>query len=291
MNHPNEPYLTTCPVGCTSELASTRIVMPEGALRRCTACGQLLSSCDESRYWSSMAEFNDPRGTLPNPNSEARAFRRHRKFLNRLTKPLNLAPDAIRLLDVGCSSGSFLGSAVKLGYRAEGVEPAPHAAQTASARGLKVFNGLLEEAKFSPDSFDAITLFEVIEHLKEPIGLLQECHRILRPGGVMLIGTGNAASWSAQAFGASWEYFKIAKHGGHISFFSPDSLQRVAATAGLTRVSLHTRTVRFSDRDTEGFAGKNPSYTILKLAGELLNPLASLLGQGEDMLMVFKKAA
>ena len=263
--------------------------MPEGALRACSACCQLLSACDERRYWSSMAEFDDPRGTMPDAKSEARAFRRHRKFLTHLTAPLPGKPGAIRVLDVGCSSGSFLGSAVKLGYQAQGVEPAPQAAQSAATRGLKVFNGLLHEAKFAADSFDAITLLEVIEHLKEPIPLLQECHRILRPGGVMLIGTGNAGSWSAQAFGASWEYFKIAKHGGHISFFSPDSLQRVAAAAGLTRVSLHTRTVRFSDRDSDGFAGRDPSYTVLKLTGELLNRLAAWLGQGEDMCMVFRK--
>lgn len=44
--------------------------------------------------------------------------------------------------------------------------------------------------------FDAITRFEVIEHLQHPAELLNECRRILRPGGILLVGTGNAASWS-----------------------------------------------------------------------------------------------
>ena len=285
------PYITGCPLGCASPLAISAIVMPEGALRRCPDCGQLVSACSEARYWESMEEFNDPRGTLPDEKSVSRGFRRHSKFLKRITAQLSSQAADIRLLDVGCSSGAFLGSAVKLGFRAEGVEPAPRAAATARARGLTVFQGLLHEARFAESSFDAITLLEVIEHLKDPLSVLVECHRVLRPGGVMLIGTGNAASWSAQSFGRTWEYFKIEKHGGHISFFNPDSLAKLALKAGLERVALHTRSVRFSDRQTDGFAGRQPAYSILKLAGELLNPLATLLGQGEDMAMVFKKAA
>ncbi len=289
MTHTSTPYLLACPVGCMTPLTASAFVLQEGALRRCPACGQLTSACSETRYWASMEEFNDPRGTLPNEKSVLRGFRRHRKFLDRITAQLPSRPADVRLLDVGCSSGAFLGSAVKLGFRAEGVEPAPRAAATAIAQGLAVFQGLLHDARFADARFDAISLLEVIEHLKDPLSLLVECHRVLRPGGVMLIGTGNAASWSAQAFGSSWEYFNIEKHGGHISFFNPDSLAKLASQAGLERVSLHTRTVRFSDRQSEGFAGREPVYSILKLVGELLNPLAALLGQGEDMTMVFRK--
>ena len=291
MTQTRTPYISACPVGCAGPLVATSLIMPQGALRRCPACGQLISACSEQAYWASMEEFNDPRGTLPDEKSVARGFRRHRKFLQKITAQLATLPADTRLLDVGCSSGAFLGSAMQLGFAAEGVEPAPRAAATASARGLSVFQGLLHEAKFTDARFDAITLLEVIEHLKDPLPLLVECHRVLRPGGVMLIGTGNAASWSAQAFGASWEYFKIEKHGGHISFFNPESLAKLASQAGLAQIALHTRSVRFSDRQSAGLAGRQPAYSILKLAGELLNPLASLLGQGEDMAMIFRKNA
>ena len=289
MTQTSPAYISTCPVGCATTLTTTTIVLREGALRRCPDCGQLVSPCTEARYWESMEEFNDPRGTLPDEKSANRSFRRHSKFLGRITSQLRLQPADVRLLDVGCSSGSFLGSAAKLGFQAQGVEPAPRAAATANARGLNVFQGLLHEAHFTDAQFDAISLLEVIEHLQHPLPLLLECHRLLRPGGVMLIGTGNAASWSAQAFGHSWEYFKISKHGGQISFFNPDSLTQLARQAGLKRVALHTRTVRFSDRESDGFAGREPAYSALKVAGELLNPLAALLGKGEDMAMVFCK--
>lgn len=285
MNNPENRYLTTCPVGCNAPLETTEYVLPEGPLLRCTSCGQLLSQCTEGRYWESMQEFNDPQGTLPNSRSGARRFRRSKKFLDRIAALLQQEPSHIRLLDVGCSSGAFLGAAVRLGFRAEGVEPAPKAVATAQAAGMKVRQGLLHEAGYADGQFDAVTLFEVIEHLREPLELLRECRRILRPGGILLVGTGNAASWSMAAMGADWEYLSIARHGGHISFFTPDSLGKVARQAGFSVATVRTRGVRFCDRDTCAA----PLNNLAKLAGELANPLAALLDKGSDMAVYLKR--
>lgn len=278
-------YIKACPVGCDSKLETTTLVLPEGALLHCPQCGQLISQCSEDQYWQSMQEFDTPAGTLPNNDSIDRRFHRNKKFLARISSSLQSTPANIRLLDVGCSSGSFLGTAVQLGYNAEGVEPAAQAAAAAQARGLKVRHGLLNEVAYSDGEFDAITLFEVIEHLREPLPLLQECHRILRPGGILLIGTGNAASWTASSTRESWAYFSIATHGGHISFFTPNSLKKLARATGFSAQRLDTRSVRFCEKKkcTE------PRYTLLKIAAEIVNPLASLLDKGEDMAMYLRR--
>jgi 2-polyprenyl-3-methyl-5-hydroxy-6-metoxy-1,4-benzoquinol methylase len=286
MSETARPYLERCPVGCSGTLQPTRYLLPEGALLRCSECGQLLSQCSEQRYWQSMQEFDDPQGTLPNENTAARRFRRSRKFLDRIAGLLGKPPAGIRLLDVGCSSGAFLGAAVKLGFAAEGVEPAPRAAETARASGLKVYRGLLQEAGYADGQFDAITLFEVIEHLKEPLDLLRECHRILRPGGIMLVGTGNAASWNMAAMGAQWEYLDITRHGGHISFFTPHSLATLAQRAEFSVADVRTRGVRFCDRG----ACPAPLYTLAKLAAELVTPLAGALDKGVDMAMYLRRS-
>lgn len=278
-------YLTACPVGCAGELAETGIALPEGSLLHCSICGQLMSQCSENKYWKSMEEFDDPQGTLPNGRSIERRFHRSKKFLGKIGSLLGKMPADICLLDVGCSSGAFLGAAVKLGYRAEGIEPATRAAATAQAAGLKVRMGLLHEAGYADGEFDAVTLFEVIEHLKEPLALLQECKRILRPGGILLIGTGNAAGWSAIAMGAHWEYFDISKHGGHISFYSPASLEKLAVQAGFKVADVQTRGVRFCDKSTSS----EPIYTLAKVAAELLAPLAALLDKGNDMAVYLRR--
>lgn len=285
MNNPESRYLETCPVGCNAPLETTNYALPEGELLSCSECGQLLSQCSEARYWASMREFDDPQGTLPDAHSEARRFRRSKKFLDRIAMILKKPAPQISLLDVGCSSGAFLGTAMKLGYAAQGVEPAPQAATAAQAAGLKVRQGLLQEAGYADSQFDAVTLFEVIEHLKQPLELLRECHRILRPGGILLVGTGNSAGWSMAAMGAGWEYLQIDRHGGHVSFFTPASLARLAQQANFSVTAVRTRSVRFCNRND----CSKPIYSLLKLAGELVNPLAMLFGKGSDMAVYLRR--
>ena len=281
----NSPYITSCPVGCNAPLQTTPIVLPEGALLRCTACGQWVSQCSEARYVLSMQEFDDPQGTLPTAESTARRFQLGSKWLGKIGQMLAQPAKEIRLLDVGCSSGAFLHIAMQLGYQAEGVEPATRAAQAAQAAGLKVHHGLLQDIGFAAQSFDAVTLFEVIEHLKEPLGLLKECRRILKPGGIMLIGTGNAASWTAAAMGSRWEYLHIDGHGGHVSFFNPASMALLAQRSGFALERIETRNVRFFEK------GERPPviYAAAKIAAELLNAPARLLGKGHDMAVFLRR--
>lgn len=278
-------YLNTCPVGCDAPLEATTYVLPEGALLRCSACGQLISQCTSAYYWQSMQEFDDPQGTLPAAGLEQRRFRRSKSFLDQIAKLLGQSPEQIRLLDVGCSSGAFLDAAVKLGFQAEGVEPAPQAAATAKAAGLNVRQGLLQEAGYAEGQFDAITLFEVIEHLQQPAELLQECRRILRPGGILLIGTGNAASWSMATMGARWEYLSIAKHGGHVSFFSSESIALLGQRAGFDVAAIRTRGVRFCEKGDCAA----PIHRIAKLAAEFLNIFAALTNKGHDMAVYLRR--
>ncbi|HET8542039.1 MAG TPA: class I SAM-dependent methyltransferase [Anaeromyxobacter sp.] len=274
-------FIDACPVGCAAPLERTDVVLPEGPLRRCPACGQLVSACTAERYRESMQEFDDDRGTLPSsPPDERRGRTLAERRLARIARILARQPRDIALLDVGCSSGAFLRIAASLGYRCEGVEPAPRAARTAARAGLKVFQGVLEDARYPDASFDAITLFEVIEHLREPVSLLKECRRVLKPGGVLLVGTGNAASWTATSQGAEWEYLHIARHGGHVSFFNPGSLRLAAERSGFAVHDLETNAVRLVAKDGR----PRPLYVAAKLAGEALHGPARWFRKGHDML-------
>jgi 2-polyprenyl-3-methyl-5-hydroxy-6-metoxy-1,4-benzoquinol methylase len=165
------------------------------------------------------------------------------------------------------------------------VEPAPSAAASARAKGLDVVTGTLADAALPAGTFDAVTLFEVIEHLSDPLALARDVHAVLRPGGIWLIGTANAGSWTAAAMGARWQYLNIESHGGHASFFNPRSIAALAGRSGFTVERIDTRNVRwFERRQASPFV-----YSAAKLATELLGPLARATGHGHDMLAWLRK--
>ena len=278
-------YIETCPVGCKGSLQNTDIILSEGCLLRCSVCGQLISQCSQSQYRQSMNEFNIPEGTLPDSDSVERHFRRTRKWLSWISSKLNKPNHEIRLLDVGCSSGAFLTIASKLGFQAEGVEPAPQAAQGACSSGLKVHQGFLEDIKFPANTFDIVTMFEVIEHVRDAFPLLNECHRIIKPGGLLMIGTANTDSWTAGVMKSHWEYFDISRHGGHISFFNPQSIRVLAERSGFKVGSVKTHSVRFLEKeDATPFF-----YRIAKIIAELMNLPSRIFGKGHDMLIFMQK--
>ena len=136
-----------------------------------------------------------------------------------------------KLLDIGCAAGSFLLAMQRQGnWQVQGVEITPAVAQMARERhGLDVFTGTLEEAHFADASFDAVTMWDVLEHLHDPLAGLQEIHRILKPDGVLVIRVPNLASWDAKLFGAAWAGLDAPRH---LYVFTPQTLSDMLAKAG-----------------------------------------------------------
>lgn len=114
----------------------------------------------------------------------------NKKFVNIIDK-LTSAGVKGNLLDVGCSHGEFMFLAKKKGFVVFGVEPNARTAHIARNNGLEVFCGTLEEARFADNYFSVIYLGDIIEHVPDPLALLKECERILKPDGVLVIVTPN----------------------------------------------------------------------------------------------------
>jgi len=93
-----------------------------------------------------------------------------------------------RILDVGCQKGEFLKFMEKAGWEANGVELDKRAP---NLYGLQIFYGRLSQAGFPNDYFDVVTLWGVIEHIYELNELMEEIHRVITPGGDLIILTTN----------------------------------------------------------------------------------------------------
>ena len=245
----------------------------------------MLSRIGEAAYWDSMRQFDRHEFNQPPPHEAARRFRVARRRLDTISRLLGKPPSSLRVLDVGCSRGNFLEAGARLGFCMEGVEPAANIAAAARAQGLTVHTGLLADIKLPAASFDAITLFEVIEHLKEPLPLLRECHRVLKPGGILVLSTGNTASWTVRAMQARWDYFDIARDGGHISFYNPRSTALLGTRAGFATERIATSRVKFHEKGEVA----RWRYVAGKLVAEVLNLPAQLTGRGHDMLAYLRR--
>jgi 2-polyprenyl-3-methyl-5-hydroxy-6-metoxy-1,4-benzoquinol methylase len=146
-----------------------------------------------------------------------------------------------RLLDVGCAAGFALTALRERGYDVRGVELSRPMAELARRRigdEAAVHCGVLEESLFGGAKFDVITMFDVVEHVEDPVAFLATARRMLSPGGVVVFETQNVASRFARLMGVRWQHYKFQEHLWH---FDPKTMRVLLAKAGLALVEWSPR--------------------------------------------------
>ena len=143
-----------------------------------------------------------------------------------------------RILDVGCANGAFLSFLESSGWDVYGTDNSSFAIEIA-ARHLndRVTCSSLLSADHPPDRFDVITLFEVLEHVPEPVDHLREIHRILKPGGCVCLSVPNYSSLERAVFGRWWNGLDIPRH---LFQFAPDTLRKLFSKTGFECLEIRS---------------------------------------------------
>lgn len=142
-----------------------------------------------------------------------------------------------KVLDLGCGTGDTLLLLQALGWDVYGMEMDKRAVERAHKRGLKNIRlGTFEDLSyFKNNSFDAVRLYHVIEHLPDPQLCFRLLYHALKNGGELIIGTPNISSIVARLFGTYWYNLDSPRH---LFLFNPKTLRKMAEDAGFTVRSL-----------------------------------------------------
>lgn len=205
---------------------------------KCLECGMLYINpqLDEVKilaHYRSLASQDYWVDVLQTPRQLEYDTKKFRGALKELS--LFAAPGSI--LDIGCSLGIFLDLARKDGWDARGIELNKKARRIAREKfGLDILDKPIQELDLEDESFDVITLWEVLEHLTKPHEILRESVRLLKPGGMIVILVPNCDSLAVRVM-----QDKAATFGwGHLWYFTPDSLCKMLAKHNLEVFKVST---------------------------------------------------
>ncbi len=148
-------------------------------------------------------------------------------------------PKNVRVLDIGCGFGETLGYHESRGCVAYGVEIDENIARVAKRNGYNVRVGPFFPGNYDSDSFDYVTLDQVIEHISSPADILLGIRQVLKPGGRAIVSTPNSNGWGADFFKRRWINWHAPYH---LNFFSIRSMKMAAELAGLVLEKVNTVT-------------------------------------------------
>jgi SAM-dependent methyltransferase len=234
------------------------------AVVRCDGCGLLrldphpapdeLQNYYPKDYWFS-----------PGENAAGRLEETYRRLVLRdhvqfVETALRRSDPGVRLLDVGCGGGLFLGLMRERGFRVLGLDFSTEAATVAWRRQkAPAVCATLERPPFARGSVGAISMFHVLEHLYDPRVYLNAAHDLLAPGGTLVVQVPNASSWQFRFLGAAWNGIDVPRH---LIDFRDRDLEKLLSGCGFEVV----RRKYFSLRD-------NPAGLASSLA-PWLDPMA-----------------
>ena len=192
-----------------------------------------------------------------------------------------------RLLDIGCGTGWFLDVAKEYGFEVYGQELGKELAHwTAKQLGIEVFNqpvrGLPESMKF-----DVITMFDVLEHIPDPLELLLDCKDRLNNNGIIVIFAFNFDSLS---IGVAREHSNLVCPTEHLTYFTEKSIRVLSERVGLELVYFKTCGIDLGDlKSYFEWKGRNDISLACKELYDIIQPVVDQAGAGNHLRSILKK--
>jgi 2-polyprenyl-3-methyl-5-hydroxy-6-metoxy-1,4-benzoquinol methylase len=239
----------TCEI-CDSGM-NTAFEMGQGySYMRCTSCATLWLKPMPSE--ATLTEYYD-RGEFYDSALDRAAIQR--TLAQRRLKVIERATQGRTLLDIGCATGIFLEEARNRGFDVTGFERSLTLAKRAASNGLRILQGPDISALNSYQRFDAVCLWEVIEHVRDPVALLSAAATRLEKGGVLAVSTPNGGSILARLLGRRFPFALVPEH---LALYSRSAMRSMFLRSGL---------VPFGERTFSGLGIDQSRSTVSRRCG------------------------
>lgn len=150
------------------------------------------------------------------------------KSLNIIEK---FKPQRGRILDVGTAGGAFLGVAHRHGWGVSGCEPNKWMAEWGSQYyGIQIQPGTIFDMQLADNSFDVLTIWDVLEHTPDPRKVLDECRRVIKPEGLLIVNYPDIGSLVSRLMGRKWVFLLSV----HLYYFTRETIQKMLAASGFS---------------------------------------------------------
>jgi SAM-dependent methyltransferase len=240
---------------CGERRARQRFVQRGYPLYRCSGCGFEFVAPTPSL--TELAEYYDRSYEVPLERYSSAGARN----AARIAELERWCPGKGRLLEVGASYGHSLAAARDRGWDVVGVELSPTASSYARSHfGIDVYNCDLADAPLAPASLDAVVMWHVLEHVRDPRAQLNRLASLLKPGGMLGLRVPNAASFGSRVAGQWWPWMCPP---AHLWFFSSTTLPPLLRECGFDVKQV----------TTQRGDGNNLYQYALMAAGNALNEL------------------
>lgn len=173
-------------------------------------------------------------------------------FKNKLGRQI---PDFVEdgfLLEIGCGRGEYLAKMRDFGWNVRGVDVSQEAIDFAKNHyQLDVCVAGADNLPYDDAFFDVVFLKHVIEHLHEPIAIMKEIFRVLKPNGRILMTTPNTSSLGNRLFGKQWMHYDPPRH---LMVYNPKSLSHLFNLTGVALLTLNAPATNSSSVFRQSFA-------------------------------------
>ena len=277
-------------LGAASELTPLQLSVAHtdkttGRIVKCLNCGTIyINPRDEWRHLRENYEKLTEKEYMEEEDNRRHTFNKKITYLNRFIH-------GGKILDVGCQAGLFLSVCKNYGWETYGVEVSPITALYARENyGLNIVTGTLEEAHFPEQYFDAVTMFDVLEHLSSPKETILEVNRILKKNGYLLFSTPNIDSVFSRILKRRWH----AVIRSHLFYFSKKSVFKLLQSSGFRVIQIKNNARVFRLKYAVSKL-KQLNRSIYTLADYIIGRSFSMgqrsvsLNFGDDMLVLARK--